>query len=81
VYDSFQSDAVASSGHVPMPGPDEQVIGGHAVLCLGYDNASQTFLLQNSWGTSWGMQGFFTMPYAYLSNPDLAGDFWSIRLV
>src|SRR3984893_8632785 len=38
VYESFQSDAVASSGHVPMPGPDEQVIGGHAVLCLGYDN-------------------------------------------
>jgi C1A family cysteine protease len=81
VYDSFQSDAVASSGHVPMPGPDEQVIGGHAVLCLGYDNASQTFLCQNSWGTGWGMQGFFTIPYAYLTDSNLAGDFWSIRLV
>jgi C1A family cysteine protease len=57
------------------------VIGGHAVLCLGYDNASQTFLCQNSWGKGWGMQGFFTMPYAYLTNPDLAGDFWSIRMV
>jgi C1A family cysteine protease len=81
VYESFQSDAVASSGHVPMPGPDEQVIGGHAVLCLGYDNASQTFLLQNSWGKDWGMQGFFTMPYAYLTDSNLAGDFWSIRMV
>jgi C1A family cysteine protease len=81
VYDSFESAAVASSGHVPMPGPSEQVIGGHAVLCLGYDNASQTFLCQNSWGTGWGMQGFFTIPYAYLTDSNLAGDFWSIRMV
>ncbi len=81
VYESFESDQVASSGHVPMPGPDEAVIGGHAVLCLGYDNASQVFICQNSWGTGWGMQGFFTMPYAYLTDQNLADDFWSIRLV
>src|SRR5271166_294130 len=38
VYESFESDLVASTGIVPMPGPDESVIGGHAVMCMGYDD-------------------------------------------
>lgn len=81
VYDSFESDSVASSGVVPMPGPDESVLGGHAVLCVGYDDASQRFLCQNSWGTAWGQGGFFTIPYAYLTNASLADDFWTVTTV
>ena len=81
VYSSFENDAVAKTGKVPMPGPKEAVLGGHAVLAVGYSDASQRFLLRNSWGTNWGINGYFTMPYEYLANPDLADDFWTIRLV
>src|SRR5947209_2168879 len=81
VYESFESQAVAKSGDVPMPASNEQAIGGHAVLVVGYDDAQQKFLLRNSWWTGWGLQGYFTMPYAYLTQSNLAGDFWTIRMV
>jgi C1A family cysteine protease len=81
VYDSFESDAVAQTGKVPMPAPDEQVLGGHAVLAVGYSDASQRFLARNSWGPDWGIDGYFTIPYAYVTDPNLADDLWTIRLV
>jgi C1A family cysteine protease len=79
VYESFEGQEVAQSGVVPMPAPNEQVLGGHAVLAVGYDNASQRFRVRNSWGPGWGQGGYFTMPYQYLLASDLASDFWTVR--
>lgn len=81
VYDSFESQAVAQSGVVPLPALHEKSLGGHAVLCVGYDDATERFLVMNSWGDGWGMGGYFTIPYAYLTNARLASDFWTIRVL
>ena len=81
VYDSFESDEVARTGTVNMPASNEALLGGHAVLCIGYDDATQRFLIRNSWGPSWGNNGNFTLPYEYLLNADLADDFWAIKVV
>jgi C1A family cysteine protease len=79
VYESFESAAVAKSGLATMPRPRERMLGGHAVLAVGYDDAEKRFLVRNSWGTGWGMKGYFTMPYAYLADRNLSDDFWTIR--
>jgi C1A family cysteine protease len=79
VYDSFESPEVEETGVVPMPGPLDYPIGGHAVMCVGYDDSTQRYLCRNSWGTGWGMAGYFTIPYAYIDNVALASDFWTIR--
>jgi C1A family cysteine protease len=81
VYESFESDAVAQSGVVQMPDSSESALGGHAVMAVGYDDASKRFLIRNSWGADWGMAGYFTMPYAYATGSNFADDFWTIRLV
>jgi C1A family cysteine protease len=81
VYESFESDAVRTSGHAPMPGSLERAVGGHAVMAVGYDDAQQWFLARNSWGAGWGLKGYFTLPYAYLIQPGLSQDLWTIRLV
>lgn len=81
VYDSFESPKVAQTGVVPLPGPGEQVLGGHAVVAVGYDEPSHRFIVRNSWGTGWGIKGYFTMPYSYLLDANLSDDFWTIRLV
>lgn len=81
VYESFESDAVARTGIVPMPALTEQVLGGHCVVAVGYDNAGRHFIVRNSWGVKWGLQGYCMMPYEYLLNPQYASDFWTVRAV
>jgi C1A family cysteine protease len=81
VYSSFESDAVAQSGVVPMPSRSESVLGGHAVLLCGYNDAKQQFTCRNSWSAQWGDQGYFYMPYDYLLNRRLASDFWTVRAI
>ena len=78
VYESFESEAVSRTGIVPMPSAGERVLGGHAVMAVGYDDGTMRFLVRNSWGSGWGMDGYFTMPFQYLANPNLAADFWTI---
>lgn len=77
VYESFESDAVANTGIMPMPKPGEQVVGGHAVCAVGYNDATQMVKVRNSWGAGWGMSGYFEMPYAFISDPNQASDFWT----
>jgi C1A family cysteine protease len=80
VYQGFESADVAKTGKAQMPTAGESVVGGHAVLAVGYSEASGRFLVRNSWGPAWGIHGHFTIPYAYVTNPNLADDFWTIRL-
>ncbi len=81
VYESFESVAVARTGHAGLPGAGESVVGGHAVVGVGYDDVKQWFLVRNSWGAGWGLKGYFTLPYAYVTEASLASDFWTIRVV
>lgn len=81
VYESFESEEVAKTGIVPMPGMNESLLGGHAVLLIGYDIIKRVWICRNSWGYDWGMNGYFTLPYEYLTNPNLAGDFWVVQTV
>ncbi len=81
VYDSFESDEVAKTGVAPMLAHNEKLLGGHAVLAVGYDDAAQRMIARNSWGTGWGQAGYFTLPYAYFTEPNLSDDFWTMRLV
>jgi C1A family cysteine protease len=81
VYESFESQPVAQTGQVPMPAPGERMIGGHAVVAVGYDDAKRVFICRNSWGDQWGDKGYFYMPYAYLLDNNLSDDLWTVRAV
>lgn len=80
VYSSFESSTVAANGMVPMPKPRDTLLGGHAVLCVGYNDAKKLFIMRNSWGTSWGDKGYFYLPYAYLTSQKLSSDLWYISI-
>jgi C1A family cysteine protease len=82
VYQSFETD-VGSDGIVPMPEPSETVLGGHAVVAVGYKQIKRQlyFECRNSWGTGWGDDGYFWMPTSYVTSTSLARDFWVIEQV
>ena len=80
VYNSWLgSDPLLTT--VPMPTAGDTQAGGHAILCVGYDDATQLFKFRNSWGTGVGINGYFYLPYAYMLSPQLASDFWIIASV
>lgn len=81
VYPSFESRAVELTGLVPMPSKRDLArgpLGGHDVLLDGYDDKKKCFTFLNSWGPDWGRSGFGMIPYSYATNPQLAGDFWTL---
>jgi len=77
VYENFPFDT--HTGEIPMPSGG--VLGGHAVLAVGYDDATQRFTFRNSWAKKWGKGGYGFIPYAYLQDANLADDFWTIRMI
>jgi C1A family cysteine protease len=82
VYESFEN-SVGSDGIVPMPSPSETVVGGHAVVAVGYKQIRRQlyFECRNSWGPGWGDKGYFWLPTSYVSSGGLASDFWVIEQV
>jgi C1A family cysteine protease len=78
VPESLFSDETYKTGIVKYPTKKEAMVGGHAVLCVGYNEATKLLKFQNSWSTAWGDKGFGYLPYRYVTD-GLASDFWTIR--
>ncbi len=86
-FPSFNNTNV--KGGIPYPCPGESVQWGHAIVVVGYDDSKKirntkcnketkgALLIRNSWGTSWGDNGYGWLPYDYVLNR-LAMDFWSL---
>lgn len=79
VYENFDGADVQGTGMMQMP--SGSLMGGHAVLAVGYDDSISRVIVRNSWGPGWGDKGYFYMPYQYITNTNLADDFWTIRTV
>jgi hypothetical protein len=71
---------------IPLPqGRHDTVIGGHAVLAVGYDDTVEVdgnespgaVIVRNSWGLEWAQQGYGYLPYKYITD-ELAVDLWTI---
>ncbi|SNZ10384.1 Cysteine protease, C1A family [Persephonella hydrogeniphila] len=77
------------SGEIPFPCPRERILGGHAVMAVGYDDNKKikntncgvetkgAFLIRNSWGTGWGDNGYGWLPYDFVMRR-IARDWWTL---
>jgi len=84
-----QAKTPTASGMIPFPDISDVAIGGHAVMAVGYDNNIEilnskskntfkgAFLIRNSWGVEWGIDGYGWLPYEYLTRR-LARDWWTV---
>jgi C1A family cysteine protease len=77
VYESFKK--IGADGMMPVPAAGEQLLGGHAVCAVGYDDAKQALIVRNSWSDKWGDKGYFYMPYSVAGDANTADDFWTAQ--
>ena len=78
IYSNFMNITASSTGNVDIPIETDEYLGGHAVIICGYDDITKKFTLRNSWGSHWGDNGYFYLPYDYITNDDLCSDLWII---
>jgi C1A family cysteine protease len=67
LFDSFESSQAAATGIITVPTPSEQILGGHCMTIVGYDDTKSWVKVANSWGTGWGDKGYCYIPYANIS--------------
>lgn len=89
IYSSAYEDSNTKMGWIPVPSKIDKVIGGHAVVAVGYSDYEQVsradgeepsqgaILVRNSWGTSWGRDGYGWLPYDYILH-GLTANWWSL---
>jgi len=87
VYDSIEQSR--NDGKIPFPSNVEKIIGGHAIVAVGYDDSMTieniyskektvgALLIRNSWGEDWGDKGYGWIPYEYILK-SIAVDWWII---
>lgn len=78
VYESFMNDPWPNT--MPLPKKREKSLGGHAVVCVGFDDKRQAFRIKNSWGKDWKDKGYFWMPYSFITSGECS-DFWTLELL
>ncbi|MEA5470863.1 C1 family peptidase, partial [Spirulina sp. 06S082] len=76
-------DRAKTQGRVILPDLDSEEgreeHGKHAMLCVGYKDSAEVFVVRNSWGEDWGDEGYCYIPYEYMTNSDLCFDCWKIK--
>lgn len=77
VYEGLRNELCAQTGTGVMPKPYEQLLGGHAVMLVGYNLYRREWLVRNSWGKQWGQAGYFTLPWEFLLSRELTNDIWT----
>lgn len=77
-FSSMFTPTIERTGDIPYPAITDVQEGGHCVTFVGYDDIKDVLEFQNSWGPTWGDNGFGTLPYRFVTNK-LSADFWTLR--
>jgi hypothetical protein len=62
VCSNFKPDA-----NYNIPLPEGSIEGGHAIGIVGDQPSKSRFIIRNSWGKTWGLNGYAYLPYEWIT--------------
>ena len=81
IFNSFHSDKTINTGIVDMPKKINYLLGGHSIVIVGYNDYIDSYIFINSWGLSWGDNGFGMIPYSYINNKNYSDEFYILNSI
>jgi hypothetical protein len=79
VFNSFHSTKTIETGIIDLPQKFDYLLGGHSIIIVGYNDYIESYIFINSWGSSWGDNGFGIIPYSYINNKNYSDEFFIIN--
>lgn len=80
MYESFTNEEILRTGIIPIPNIEtEKLIGYHTVSLYGWNDNTNHFIMMNTWSDQYGDNGWFYLPYEFVTNTKLAFDLWTIK--
>lgn len=73
----YLADSGDDLGVFRTPKSFKEVVGGHAMLIVGYDRHKRMFHVMNSWGAEWGVNGFGQLSFDFVKE-GFSSDFWVV---
>ena len=77
-YSNFTKLGWDGSSYLNVPDSRDFLIGGHAVVLVGYNTNKEHLIAKNSFGPAWGDNGYFYIPFEYAKTHFL--DSWVIEI-
>ena len=62
-----------------LPSPSDELLGGHAVCIIAFDDETDTFEILNSHGSKFANDGYFRIKSEYLLNKEMAFEFYTVN--
>ena len=81
VFNSFHSTKTIETGIIDLPQKFDYLLGGHSIIIVGYNDCIESYIFINSWGSSWGDNGFGIIPYSYINNKNYSDEFFVINSI
>lgn len=66
-----------STGLVPYPANPDELLGGHAICAVGFNDYKKVIRFKNSWSPAWGSKGYGLLSYEYIN--DFMWDAWAMK--
>jgi C1A family cysteine protease len=86
IFKNINDDEIKKTGIIKLyiddnDDNDDNLVGGHCIILVGFDDNTRYFKFINSWGNKWGENGFGYLPYEYISNKYLSDEFYILNKI
>ena len=81
IYENFNNKLTVKTGQVILPTEGEELVGGHSIVIVGFDDWKKNFIFINSWGRNWGHNGIGYLPYDYIFMENMADEFFILTKI